>query len=77
MPAVIGSYKQFNKSETKLLLKTGLHSRGGGVDNAQALRACGPSGPHGFESHPRRQIDSLTYSAIVALEGLKFSSNLL
>ena len=27
----------------------------GRVDNAQALRACGPVGPHGFESHSRRQ----------------------
>ena len=29
-------------------------SRDGGVDNAQALRACGPFGPRGFESHSRR-----------------------
>ena len=32
-----------------------LQSRGGRVDNAQALRACGSSGPRGFESLPRRQ----------------------
>ena len=32
-----------------------LQSRGGRVDNAQALRACGPTGPRGFESLPRRQ----------------------
>jgi hypothetical protein len=29
--------------------------RDGRVDNAQALRACGPVGPRGFESYSRRQ----------------------
>src|SRR4030042_4217474 len=33
--------------------------RDGRVDNALALRASGPSGPRGFESHSRRQ-DTLT-----------------
>ena len=37
--------------------------RDGRVDNAQALRACGPAGPHGFESHSRRLFTSKIYIA--------------
>jgi hypothetical protein len=43
--------KHLRHSELELL---NCKCRGGRAVNARALRARGPPGPHGFESHPRR-----------------------
>jgi hypothetical protein len=47
----------------------------GRVDNAQALRACGPFGPRGFESHSRRQTTRVTFKFSIACAQLSLNKS--
>jgi hypothetical protein len=67
--------KHLRHSELELLICL---CRDGRVVNARALRARGPSGPHGFESHSRRlkappYFQDFSYKPQVT-EGLNYGS---